>query len=63
MGQAPSNMIAVDQNPKTAGRTRPLCNYPTWPKYNGSGDINSAENYTCVSPIEKRKAPVQRRMD
>ena len=49
-GTTPSNMIAVDQNPKTAGRTRPLCTYPTWPKYNGSGDINSAENYTCVSP-------------
>jgi hypothetical protein len=49
-GAAPSNMIAVDRNPKTAGRTRPLCTYPTWPKYNGSGDINAAENYTCVSP-------------
>ncbi len=49
-GSAPSNMIAVDRNPKTAGRTRPLCTYPTWPKYDGSEDMNVAENYTCVSP-------------
>ena len=47
-GKAPSHMIAMDQNPNTAGRTRPLCEYPAWPKYNGSGDINSAANYTCV---------------
>ena len=48
-GKAPNNMIAMDQNPKTAGRTRPLCEYPAWPKYKGSGDINSAQNYKCVS--------------
>lgn len=49
-GTAPSTMIAVDVNPKTAGRSRPLCTYPAWPKYNGTGDINSAESFTCVSP-------------
>ncbi len=48
-GKAPNNMIAMDQNPKTAGRTRPLCEYPAWPIYKGSGDINSAQNYKCVS--------------
>ncbi len=31
------------------GRTRPLCEYPSWPKYDGSGDINTAENYTCAT--------------
>ncbi|MGA2549183.1 MAG: tannase/feruloyl esterase family alpha/beta hydrolase [Burkholderiaceae bacterium] len=30
------------------GRTRPLCRYPSWPKYNGSGDINAAASFTCV---------------
>lgn len=31
------------------GRTRPLCEYPSWPEYEGSGDINVAENYTCAT--------------
>jgi Tannase and feruloyl esterase len=30
------------------GRTRPLCLYPTWPKYNGAGDIDAAASFTCV---------------
>ncbi|HSB05817.1 MAG TPA: tannase/feruloyl esterase family alpha/beta hydrolase [Thermodesulfobacteriota bacterium] len=29
------------------GRTHPLCEYPTWPNYNGSDDVNSASNFTC----------------
>ncbi|TMH71498.1 MAG: tannase/feruloyl esterase family alpha/beta hydrolase [Betaproteobacteria bacterium] len=28
--------------------TRPLCQYPAYPKYNGTGDINSASNNQCV---------------
>jgi feruloyl esterase len=31
------------------GRTRPLCEYPSWPKYNGSGDINVAASFTCAT--------------
>ena len=30
------------------GRTRPLCLYPTWPKYKGSGDVNAAASFTCA---------------
>ncbi|MFK4446066.1 feruloyl esterase [Caballeronia udeis] len=33
-----------------ATRTRPLCSYPMVEKYNGTGDINSASNFTCGSP-------------
>ncbi len=29
------------------GRTRPLCDYPAYPRYKGSGDINLAQSYTC----------------
>jgi feruloyl esterase len=29
------------------GRTRPLCAYPTMPRYKGSGDINVAESFEC----------------
>ncbi len=32
------------------GRTRPLCEYPSWPQYTGSGDINVAASYTCATP-------------
>jgi hypothetical protein len=32
------------------GRTRPLCSYPSVAHYNGSGDIEKAENFTCVKP-------------
>lgn len=28
--------------------SRPLCAYPTWPRYNGSGDVNSASSFTCA---------------
>lgn len=31
------------------GRTRPLCEYPTFPRYNGSGDVNLASSFTCSS--------------
>ena len=32
------------------GRTRPLCEYPSWPKYRGNGDVNAASSFTCVQP-------------
>lgn len=31
------------------GRTRPLCDYPAWPKYSGTGDINVAGSFTCAT--------------
>jgi feruloyl esterase len=31
-------------------RTRPLCAYPTIPVYNGSGDVENASNWSCVTP-------------
>jgi len=30
------------------GRSRPLCEYPRWPKYRGTGDVNSAASFECV---------------
>lgn len=46
-GAAPGPQTVVDTNAATAGRTRPLCEYPTWPKYTGT-DPNSAASFTCV---------------
>ena len=44
-GIAPANQIMTD-TAVHAGRTRPLCEYPTWPKYIG-GDPNLASSFTC----------------
>ena len=43
----PAEPIAYDANTKTAGRSRPLCAYPTWAKY-VAGDVNKAESFHCV---------------
>jgi feruloyl esterase len=48
-GFAPTNQIGVDNAAATRGRTRPLCEYPAFPKYNGTGDVNSAASFTCAT--------------
>ena len=48
-GQAPANLVAVDTAMPTAGRSRPLCEYPAWPKYKGSGDANAASSFACAT--------------
>lgn len=45
--EAPSTLTAMDGN-KDANRSRPLCVYPSWPKYNGSGNVNAASSFRCV---------------
>ena len=47
-GIAPPPQIVAD-TAAVPGRTRPLCEYPSWPRYNGSGDVNSAASFTCVA--------------
>jgi hypothetical protein len=27
--------------------TRPLCKYPAYPRYSGSGNMNEAANFSC----------------
>jgi feruloyl esterase len=49
-GSAPVDPIVTDVRPGNRGRTRPLCRYPAWPRYNGAGDIDSAKSFTCASP-------------
>jgi pimeloyl-ACP methyl ester carboxylesterase len=48
-GVAPTAQVVADRNASTNGRTRPLCEYPAWPKYNGTGDVNAAASFTCVA--------------
>ncbi len=49
-GQPPTGLIAVDGNQgPNAGRSRPLCEWPTWPKFTGKpGAENSSASFTCV---------------
>lgn len=49
-GQAPGDLEAIDQNPGTLGRTRPVCRYPGYPRYSGSGDPDDAGSFACVNP-------------
>jgi len=46
-GVAPEGQIVTDTI-GVPGRTRPLCDYPAWPKYTGSGDQNLAASFTCA---------------
>lgn len=45
--KAPDQLLATDANEATKGRTRPVCQYPQWPRYNGSGDINDSDSFSC----------------
>ncbi len=46
-GVAPGDLLATDASKDTAGRTRPVCQYPAWPHYDGKGDINQAASFSC----------------
>jgi feruloyl esterase len=49
-GTAPSAQSLVHRKLDTAGATtmsRPLCKHPAYARYNGSGDVNDAANYSC----------------
>ncbi len=47
-GQAPNDLVVTDLT-GVPGRTRPLCEYPGWPRYTGTGDVNAASSFVCVS--------------
>jgi Tannase and feruloyl esterase len=48
-GVAPSDQVVFD-TVAVPGRSRPLCDFPSWPKYKGGGDPNSALSFVCVGP-------------
>ena len=45
-GTAPAQIMA--SNPQS-GLSRPLCPYPQYAKYKGSGDLKDATNWTCAA--------------
>ena len=48
-GIAPATLIGTDTNTATMGRSRPLCLYPAFPRYKGSGSIDAAASYSCAT--------------
>ena len=53
-GQAPEEIVATKykgQSPASGvARTRPLCAYPAFAKWNGKGSSDDAANFTCEKP-------------
>jgi hypothetical protein len=50
-GVAPDRIVGTaNPNSPWPGRTRPLCPYPAQASYTGTGDINDAANFRCVTP-------------
>ncbi|WP_019180392.1 tannase/feruloyl esterase family alpha/beta hydrolase [Microbacterium yannicii] len=45
--EAPEQLVMIDANAATAGRTRPMCEYPAWPQFTGT-DPSDAASFTCV---------------
>jgi feruloyl esterase len=48
-GNAPAQLIGAHVDHGTTTRTRPLCPYPQVARYKGSGSIDEAANFACVS--------------
>jgi hypothetical protein len=46
----PESLVASQVVDGTVVRTRPLCPYPQVARYNGSGSIDEAENFSCRLP-------------
>jgi len=53
-GNPPEGVVGtkyIDDNASKGVRmTRPLCEYPAYPAYKGSGDPNDQANFTCKAP-------------
>ncbi|MEP6702883.1 MAG: tannase/feruloyl esterase family alpha/beta hydrolase [Betaproteobacteria bacterium] len=49
-GLPPEKIVATTLKDGSVARQRPVCVYPKQARYNGSGDINVAANFTCVAP-------------
>jgi len=48
-GIGPGTLVVTDTGLGANNRTRPMCVYPAWPHYNGTGDVNVASSFRCVS--------------
>ena len=46
-GVTPATIAATNRN---SGLSRPLCAFPQYAKYSGTGDLKDAANWTCTAP-------------
>jgi Tannase and feruloyl esterase len=48
-GQAPKQLVAsaAANHPLFPNRSRPLCPYPSYAKYNGVGNSEQAQSFSC----------------
>jgi hypothetical protein len=54
-GRAPGDLVQVSQEAKppfAVTATRPMCQYPAWPRYKGTGSPKDATNFECVNEQE-----------
>ena len=49
-GKAPEAIVASHRTDGKVDRTRPVCPYPQVAKYQGTGSIDEASNFTCMLP-------------
>jgi feruloyl esterase len=49
-GADPASRQVVADTSGVPGRTRPLCPYPSWPRYRGHGDRDAAASFDCAAP-------------
>ena len=45
-----STIVASKLTDGKATMTRPLCVYPTYPRYKGAGDPNASSSFECANP-------------
>ena len=57
-GQAPDRIVATHSSNGKIDRARPLCLYPQVARWKGTGSIDEAANFACVS--EPAAAPVRK---
>jgi len=51
-GRGPGTLSASKLDPASGATvlTRPLCVYPSYPRYKGQGDVNAASSFACAQP-------------
>ncbi len=49
-GRAPQQIVAEHPVGDKVDRTRPLCPYPQVARYQGTGSIDDAVDFTCSAP-------------
>jgi feruloyl esterase len=49
-GKAPEEIGASRVRAGKVDRTRPLCAYPKYAKYKGSGSLDDAASFACTMP-------------